>query len=286
VVFEPQMRDRVALRQALTAALRRAVTRQELRIAYQPVFDCGDGHVVGAEALVRWQHPERGLIGPADFLDAAERSGLIVDVGGWVLDEACRQAGEWDHLCQEDFRVHVNVSARQLCDPNTVAQLRHTLERHGTPPFRLRLDVTEAALLDDPEAAVRVCEELVDLGVGIAVDDFGTGHSALTTLQRFPVTALKIDRHFVAHAPSDPRTARLVRGVVALAEALGLESVAEGVETEEQARVVRDLGCTSYQGYLRAGPGPAAYVTTLLEDSRRVAPPALVIVRDLDDDGA
>jgi EAL domain-containing protein (putative c-di-GMP-specific phosphodiesterase class I) len=189
-------------------------------------------------------------------------------------------------LCHEHFRVHVNLSARQLCDPNAVAQVRHALERHGTPAYRLRFDVTEAALLDDPEAAVRVCEELVDLGVDIAVDDFGTGHSALTTLQRFPVTAVKIDRHVVTHAPSDARNARLVRGVVALAEALGLESVAEGVETEEQARVVRNLGCDSYQGYLRARPGPAAYVTTLLEDSRRVAPPALVIVRDLDDDGA
>jgi len=284
VVFEPQMRDRVTLRLALTAALRRAVANQELRLTYQPVFDCRYGHVVGAEALVRWQHPERGLIGPADFLEAAERSGLIVDIGGWVLGEACRQAAEWDRLCYDGFRVHVNVSARQLCDPNAVAQVRHALDRHGTPPYRLRLEVTEAALLDDPEAAVRVCEELVDLGVGIAVDDFGTGHSSLTTLQRFPVTAVKIDRHFVAHAPSDPRTARLVRGVVALAEALGLESVAEGVETEEQARVVRNLGCDSFQGFLRARPGPASYVTTLLEDSRRAAPPALVIVRDLDDD--
>jgi diguanylate cyclase (GGDEF)-like protein len=283
VVFEPQMRDRVALNLSLTAALRFAVSRRELRLAYQPVFDCGDGRLVGAEALVRWQHPERGLIGPADFLEAAELSGLIVDIGGWVLGEACRQAAEWDRLCQADFRVHVNVSARQLCDPNAAAQVRHALERHGAPPYRLRLEVTEAALLDDPEAAARVCDELVSLGVGIAVDDFGTGHSALTTLQRFPVTAVKIDRQFVAHAPSDPRTARLVRGVVALAEALGLESVAEGVETEEQARVVRDLGCSSFQGYLRARPGPASYVTTLLEDSRRAAPPTLVVVRDLDD---
>jgi len=284
VVFEPAMRDRVALGLALTAALRRAVANQELRLLYQPVFDCLDGHVVGAEALVRWQHPERGLIGPSDFLEAAERSGLIVDIGRWVIGEACRQAAEWDRLCHTNFRVHVNVSARELCDPNAVAQVRHALERHGTPAYRLRLEVTEAALLDDPEAAVRVCQELVDLGVGIAVDDFGTGHSALTTLQRFPVSAVKIDRHFVTHAPTDPRTARLVRGVVALADALGLESVAEGVETEEQARVVRALGCDSFQGYLRARPGPASYVTTLLEDSRRSAPPTLVVVRDLDDD--
>jgi diguanylate cyclase (GGDEF)-like protein len=282
-VFEPQMRDRVALRLALSAALRQAVTRHELRLMYQPVFDSRDGHVVGAEALVRWRHPERGLVGPAEFLEAAERSGLIVDIGGWVLGEACRQAAEWEHLCDDDFRVHVNVSARQLGAPGSAAQVRHALERHGTSPRRLRLDITEAALLEDPEAAARACEELAALGVGIAVDDFGTGHSALTTLQRFPVTALKIDRRFVARAPSDPRTARLVRGVVALAEALGLESVAEGVETEEQRRVVRDIGSDSYQGFLRARPGPAAYVTTLLEDSRRVSAPTLVIVRDADD---
>ena len=281
-VFEPQMRDRVAMRLALSAALRQAVTHHELRLMYQPVFDCRDGHLVGAEALVRWQHPERGLVGPVDFLDAAERSGLIVDIGGWVLGEACRQAADWEHLCDDDFRVHVNLSARQLGDPGAVAQVRHALERHGASPARLRLDITEAALLEDPEAAARACEELAALGVGIAVDDFGTGHSALTTLQRFPVTALKIDRHFVARAPSDPRTARLVRGVVALAETLGLESIAEGVETEEQRRVVRELGCDSYQGFLRARPGPAAYVTTLLADSRRVSPPTLVIVRDAD----
>jgi diguanylate cyclase (GGDEF)-like protein len=267
VVFDPGMRERVANRLALTTALRHAVDRDELRLLYQPQFGCRDDEVVGAEALVRWHNPERGMVPPVEFIEAAEESGVIVEIGAWVLDEACRQAAEWQHTAPRGFTVHVNLSPRQLADANVVPLVRHTLARHGLAPERLGLEITEGALMDDPEVAARTLEQLRDLGVQISVDDFGTGYSSLAYLQRFPVDTLKIDRFFVSRITEDPKTAALVRGIVGLADALGLGTVAEGVETDEQHRAVRDLGCRGYQGFLRARPGAAEIVTSLLDEA-------------------
>ncbi|MFN8168500.1 MAG: EAL domain-containing protein [Candidatus Nanopelagicales bacterium] len=266
VVFDPDMRARVANRLSLTTDLRHAISRDELRLLFQPQFDCEDDEIVGAEALVRWMHPERGMVPPVEFIEAAEESGIIVEIGAWVLDEACRQAALWQEVAPCRFTVHVNLSPRQLADANVVALVRHALARHGLDPSRLGLEITEGALMDDPEAAARTLEQLRDLGVQISVDDFGTGYSSLAYLQRFPVDTLKIDRFFVSRITEDAKTAALVRGIVGLADALGLGSVAEGVETPEQQRAVRELGCRSYQGFLRARPGVAGVVTGLLEE--------------------
>jgi diguanylate cyclase (GGDEF)-like protein len=273
VVFDPGMRERVATRLALTTSLRHAVTRGELRLLYQPQFDCSSDRVVGAEALVRWQHPERGMVSPLDFIEAAEESGVIVEIGAWVLDEACRQAAQWQAISPDDFTVHVNLSPRQLGDANVVPLVRHTLSRHALAPHRLGLEITEGALMDDPEAAARTLEQLHEIGVQISVDDFGTGYSSLAYLQRFPVNALKIDRFFVSRILQDGKTAALVRGIVGLADALGLATIAEGVETEEQRLATEDLGCGSYQGFLKARPGPASVLTGLLEATPLAAVP-------------
>ena len=267
VVFDPDMRARVANRLSLTTDLRHAIARDELRLLFQPQFDCADDAVMGAEALVRWAHPERGVVPPGEFIEAAEESGVIVEIGAWVLDEACRQAAAWQLLAPRGFAVHVNLSPRQLADANVVPLVRHTLARHGLAAERLGLEITEGALMDDPEAAARTLEQLGDLGVQISVDDFGTGYSSLAYLQRFPVDALKIDRFFVSRIAEDAKTAALVRGIVGLADALGLGTVAEGVETAEQQRALRELGCRGYQGYLRARPGAAEIVTGLLEEA-------------------
>jgi diguanylate cyclase (GGDEF)-like protein len=264
VIFDPAMRDRVANRLELTNALRHVVSRGELRVAYQPQFALDSADIVGAEALVRWQHPEWGLVPPNEFIEAAEEGGSILEIGAWVLDQACQQIANWQQLAPEDFTIHVNLSTRQLIDPNFVPLVQSKLALYGIEPGRLGLEITESALMSDPETAVRTVEDLHKLGVRISVDDFGTGYSSLAYLQRFPAHALKIDRFFISRIDHDDKTAALVKGIVSLADALGLETVAEGVETEVQRQLTEDLGCTSYQGFLRARPGTADVITGLL----------------------
>ena len=264
VIFDPAMRERVASRMELTNALRHAVARDELRLMYQPQFELNSADIVGAEALVRWQHPEWGLVSPSEFIEAAEESGSIIEIGAWVLDRACQEIAIWQRHAPENFTIHVNLSARQLIDPNLVPLVRNKLTTYGLDPRRLGLEITESALMSDPEAAARTVEDLHELGVRISVDDFGTGYSSLAYLQRFPVDALKIDRFFISRIDHDDKTAALVKGIIGLAEALGLETVAEGVETEGQRQLTEDLGCTSYQGFLRARPGTADVITGLL----------------------
>ena len=264
VVFDPEMRERVASRLELNNALRHAVTRNELRLMYQPQFALDSGRIVGAEALIRWQHPDWGIVPPSEFIEAAEESGSIIEIGAWVLDQACQALAAWQREAPENFTIHVNLSARQLIDPNLVPLVRNMLTLHQIEPHRLGLEITESALMSDPEAAARTVEDLHNLGVIISVDDFGTGYSSLAYLQRFPVDALKIDRFFISRIDHDPKTAALVKGIVSLAHALGLDTIAEGVETESQRHLTEGLGCTSYQGFLRARPGPADVITGLL----------------------
>ena len=268
VVFDPEMRERVANRLELNNALRHAVSRDELRLVYQPQFALDSANIVGAEALVRWQHPEWGLVPPSEFIEAAEESGSIIEIGAWVLDQACQALAGWQRQAPEDFTIHVNLSARQLIDPNLVPLVRNKLALYGIDPHRLGLEITESSLMSDPEAAARTVEDLHNLGVSISVDDFGTGYSSLAYLQRFPVDALKIDRFFISRVDHDDKTAALVKGIVSLANALGLDTIAEGVETESQRQLIEDLGCTSYQGFLRARPGTADIVTGLLASRR------------------
>ncbi|MGD9954932.1 MAG: putative bifunctional diguanylate cyclase/phosphodiesterase [Candidatus Nanopelagicales bacterium] len=270
VVFEPAMRARVTERLATANALRQGVARGELRVAYQPVFSCADDSVVGAEALVRWLSPERGLVQPAQFLDAAEDSGLIVEIGEWVLDQACRQMSVWESIAPVQFRIGVNLSPRQLSDPNVAGMFRAVAARYGVDPHRIVVEIGERALADDPETAERTLHNLLGHGVRVAVDNFGTGFAPLAHLQRFPVGALKIDRFFVTRLGTDRTAESLVRGVVALAHALDLETVAEGVENDAQRAAVAALGCDYYQGFLRARPGTPEVVTGLLESTTGV----------------
>ncbi len=251
----------------LLGELRTGIPAGELRLHHQPRVLLATGALDGVEVLVRWQHATRGLLPPAAFVDAAERSGLIVALGAWVLDTAVAQAARWweeaaveaaaSGLPVEVLVTAVNLSTRQLADPRVVDQVAATLDRHGLPPRYLTLEITETALLQDADAALRTLTGLKALGVGLSVDDFGTGYSSLTYLKRFPVDELKIDRSFVTGLGTDGEDAAIVAGCIQLAHGLGIRAVAEGVETEAQRSALVDLGCDMAQGYLFARPLPA-----------------------------
>ncbi|HWH27675.1 MAG TPA: EAL domain-containing protein, partial [Mycobacteriales bacterium] len=239
-------------RARLIEDLRRALAADELVVHFQPVVQLSDGRPVGAEALVRWQHPDKGLLSPGAFIGAAEDSGLIIDVGHHVLRQACRAAARWAQLGghRGAFHVAVNLSAKQLTRGGVVDAVRQALADTGAEPANLMLEVTESAVMSDVDVAVRTLQELREMGVAVAVDDFGTGYSSLTYLKRFPVTTLKIDRSFVAGLGKTDDDAAIVTSVINLARSMGLECIAEGVETEEQRLILQTLGCGRGQGFL------------------------------------
>jgi diguanylate cyclase (GGDEF)-like protein/PAS domain S-box-containing protein len=261
-LFDEQLRAAASSGLRLLAELRRAEGDCELRLHYQPVVQLHNEAVIGVEALVRWQHPTRGLVQPDDFVPFAERSGLIVGIGAWVVHEACVQAAAWAKHLQvpaPQLTVSVNVSGRQLARrAGLVRAVSMALDDSGVDPTSLVLEVTESALMDDAEAALRVLTELKTLGVQIAIDDFGTGYSSLVYLKRFPVDLLKIDRSFVAGLGRDREDAAIVRSVIDLAHALGIATVAEGIETQRHLAMLQDLGCAYGQGYLWSAPVPPA----------------------------
>jgi diguanylate cyclase (GGDEF)-like protein len=252
VLFDADMRASAVRRASLANELHLALDRDELRLLFQPAVDLRTARVMGAEALVRWQHPERGLLVPADWLDLAEDIGLLVPIGAWVLREACAAAATWP----AGMGVAVNLSAQELARPDLATRVRDALHAAGLDPSRLSLEVTEHALMADPELSVHNLERVGRLGTRVAVDDFGTGASSLALLQRLPLGALKVDRSFVSR--DDPT---IVQAVVSLAHALGLSAVAEGVETAEQLEWVRAMRCDAAQGYLLGRPGPAECLT-------------------------
>ncbi|HYZ11317.1 MAG TPA: EAL domain-containing protein [Actinomycetota bacterium] len=262
-VFDEAMRVRSAERLSMESALHRALERSEFRLHYQPAVAISDGSVVGVEALLRWEHPERGLVLPAEFIPVAEESGLIVPIGRWVLEEACRQADRWRRFGRETW-LSLNLSAHQLTAPGLVDEVRTALQTTATDPARLHLEITESALMADTEGAARVIRSLKELGVRVSIDDFGTGYSSLAHLKRLAVDTLKIDRSFVDGLGREPEDTAIVMAVLGMAHSLGLSVVAEGVETEEQAEALRDLGCTTAQGFLFARPEPAEAVSRLL----------------------
>ena len=257
VFFSPAERADAISRVTLPAALRQALADNEFVVHYQPVVELSTGRTVGAEALVRWAHADGTLAGPDSFIGAAEASGVIGALGAWVLQEACETALRWPAGPGGPAYVAVNLSAHQLEDPGLPAVVRKVLSGTGLGPSRLTLEVTESVLVVDPEAAIRRLRALRDLGVKIAIDDFGTGYSSLSYLKALPADVLKIDRTFVAGLGTDPADAAIVGAVLALAEALGLDVVAEGVETDTQAAELRRLGCSHAQGYLFGRPCPA-----------------------------
>ncbi len=241
----------------LASGLQKALTNQELELHYQPEVDARTGRVIAVEALLRWHHPLRGLVSPAEFIPLAEQTGLIVPIGDWVLRAACAQAQSWRRSKLSPVRVAVNLSARQLEDDDFVERAEDALEESGLEPTALELEITESLMARDTDQAAKRLAELRSLGVRIMVDDFGTGYSSLAHLKRFPVDGLKIDRSFVQDLPNDRHDASITRAVIAMAHELGLEVVAEGVEGQEQLAFLRSHGCDLAQGYLFGAPMPA-----------------------------
>lgn len=246
---------RVSSQMALQSDLRKALERGEFRLHYQPRGRLADDSVAGFEALIRWHHPVRGLVSPGEFISVAEETGLIVDIGRWVLQSACMQHCEWLQQGLTRGRVAVNVSARQFREPNLVEMVQRVLEQTGLPADALELEITEGVLMSDPRAS-RVVSALRELGVSVALDDFGTGFCSLSYLTRFPIDVLKIDRCFVHKITRDSQQAAIVTAVTSLSHRLNLEVVAEGVETEDELALVKELGCSQVQGYLFCKPLP------------------------------
>jgi EAL domain-containing protein (putative c-di-GMP-specific phosphodiesterase class I) len=253
-VFDSAMLADAVNRLETEGALRRGIAGDEFRVAYQPIVDLTRREVVGVEALVRWEHPERGLLMPNDFIALAEDTGLIAQLGEVVLGLACRQARRWGERAEHPLSVSVNLSGHQLAAPGLVAVVTKGLVASGLDPTLLCLEITESVLMSDVETTMNALTALRALGVRLAVDDFGTGYSALAYLKHFPVDQLKIDRSFIIGLERDPRDAAIVSSVLALADALGLTTVAEGVETAAQEEQLRALGCRYAQGYRFARP--------------------------------
>ena len=253
----------------LESGLRHAIERGELRINYQPVVDLLSGHIVGAEALVRWQHPVKGLVPPADFIPLAEETGLIVPLGQWMLDRACQQAAVWGPLQAAEgrpFLMSVNVSARQVATEGFIDGVFAALSGAGLDPSFLSLELTETFLMEDAHAAFSVLGELRERGIHISVDDFGTGYSSLAYLKRLPIHTVKVDRSFVSALGPEPEDSAIIVAVVSLARSIGLRVIAEGVETAGQLSLLRELGCHEAQGILMSRPQPADDFERLLQE--------------------
>ena len=275
VVFKPAMQQQVAKRLRLETQLRRAIEVGQFELHYQPFKDLRSGQTVGAEALVRWRHPRRGLLAPAQFISTTEETGLIVPLGRWVLEQACTQAAQWRaRYGDEAPSVSVNLSPRQLLDPELVTVLTRTLSQAGLEGRALHVEITESLLMTDSDLARRKLAELRALGIGVALDDFGTGYSSLAYLRHYPVDVIKIDQSFVAPLPEGPRPAALVRSIIDLAEALDMTTLAEGVENGEQARILTELGCHVGQGFFLCEPLTVGRLDALLAE--QFSPPSAV----------
>jgi diguanylate cyclase (GGDEF)-like protein/PAS domain S-box-containing protein len=267
-VFDAEMRARAVRRLETERELRHALDRDELELHYQPVIALGSGEIVGLEALVRWNHPERGLLDPGQFVPIAEDSGLIESIGRWVQETACRQALGWHDLRPDErpLDVAVNLSARQVAHRDLAGSVREILARTGLDPVNLRLEVTESVLVEESASATATLEALSEIGVRLVLDDFGTGYSSLAYLNRFPFDALKIDRSFVEGLGVEQERTAIVEAVIGMARALSLDAIAEGVENEAQLSELRRLGCDYAQGHLFSRPLAPQKVTSLLRE--------------------
>ena len=267
-LFDAEMRARAVRRLETERELRHALERDELELHYQPLVALGSGEIVGLEALVRWNHPERGLLDPGEFVSIAEDSGLIEPIGSWVQATACRQALGWHELRpdQRPLDVAVNLSARQVAHPDLAASVREVLARTGLDPVNLRLEITESVLVEESASAMATLAALSEIGVRLVLDDFGTGYSSLAYLNRFPFDALKIDRSFVEGLGLEQDRTAIVEAVIGMARALSLDAIAEGVENEVQLAELRRLGCDFAQGHLFSRPLAQGKVTRMLRE--------------------
>jgi len=255
--YQADMNASALERLELESDLRHALEQNEFILYYQPQFS-GDGkRLTGAEALLRWRHPTRGLVPPGDFIPVIEELGLVVDVGDWVLREACRQLKAWHQQKVRVPKVSVNISARQFSDGQLGTRIATILDETGLPPACLELELTESILMREVNEAMQILDSLKNLGLSIAVDDFGTGYSSLNYLKQFPIDVLKIDRTFVDGLPEGEQDAQIARAIIAMAHSLNLAVIAEGVETHEQLEFLREHGCDEVQGYLFGRPMPA-----------------------------
>lgn len=257
-MFDASLRNRAVANHDFDTAVARAIERRELFLLYQPLFALDEQTLRGAEALVRWRHPERGVIAPADFIPLAEERGLIGAIDAFVLDEACRQLAEWtrEGICPDRFTMAVNLSGRQLADPAIVERVKSTIAAHGVRPSQVCLEITETALIGELGAAANTLAGLSHLGVRLALDDFGTGYSTLAHVQRLNVDILKIDRSFVEQIGGSDRDREIIAAITAMAHALGMTVVGEGIETDRQLGVLAAIGCDEGQGFLLARPMP------------------------------
>lgn len=247
--YSPEINQRAKEHLLLEGELRHALLRNELRLFYQPKVSLRSGRIVGAEALIRWQHPSRGMVPPFKFITVAEETGLILDIGTWVLDEACRQIREWIDQGVQIPPIAVNISARQF-DEKLTKQVQIVLDRYRLEPASIKLEITESLLVRGADKVIPIMNALVAAGLALALDDFGTGYSSLAYLKKFPITTLKIDRSFVIGVPAEENDCAIARAIVTMGQHLRQEIVAEGVETREQMNFLRDLGCDQLQGYL------------------------------------
>jgi diguanylate cyclase (GGDEF)-like protein len=264
--FGPEMDAQMQVRRSMELDLRKALVAGEFELHYQPVVNLANDEISGVEALIRWHHPEKGLIPPNTFIPVAEEIGFIIQIGEWAIREACRAARSWP----EDIKIAVNLSPVQFRNPGFLAIVVSALSATGLPPDRLELEITEGMLLQDSEATLNTLYKLRALGVRIAMDDFGTGYSSLSYLQSFPFDKIKIDRSFVKDIADGVGSLNIVRAVAAMANGLGMTTTAEGVETLEQLDTVRAEGCTEMQGFLFSKPLPADEIEPLLLAKRRV----------------
>ncbi|HYY61470.1 MAG TPA: EAL domain-containing protein, partial [Burkholderiales bacterium] len=268
--YTPEINQRTKARAVLGRELRRALEREEFRLVYQPKFELKSERPSGAEALLRWQHPSRGVVSPAEFIPILEESGLIVQVGEWVLRQACTDLRAWQARGARPLPIAVNLSARQFRQLDLAARIRSIVDAAGVAPELLELEITESQLMQDPDHAIRAMRSLAAAGIRIAIDDFGTGYSSLAYLTRFPLSALKIDRSFVSGILQQGGDATIVRTIIEMAHTLGFAVIAEGVENEGQKHFLRGLGCEQAQGFLFSRPVDADAMAQLLGAKQHV----------------
>ena len=266
LVFTPELLSRSVAQLELETDLRRAIERKEFELYYQPIVSLETGSLIGFEALLRWRHPERGLIEPAEFISTAEDRGSIVAIGLWVLETACRQVRTWQEAFPRSrpLTINVNISARQFAERGLLDDIKTVLAKSVIAPETLHIEITESALMEDPDAASQTLRALRDLGVQIDLDDFGTGYSSLAYLHRFPIDTLKIDRSFISSSGVGVANPEIVQSILALAQSLSIKATAEGIETEEQLKQLRSLKCANAQGYYFSRPVNHAVATTLI----------------------
>jgi diguanylate cyclase (GGDEF)-like protein len=266
--YQPGLHATTVQRLQLKADLQQAIDRGQLLLHYQPIMALGTQRVAGLEALVRWQHPDRGLLAAGEFIPLAEATGLIVPIGRWVLQQACQQAKRWQDEADEPLTVSVNLSVRQFQEPDCIQQVRQVLDDTGLRPELLTLELTESLLMHDTEVTLAKLDELKQLGVRLAIDDFGTGYSSLSYLRQFPVDILKVDKSFVSGLGQGSEDSTLARAIIELGHTLGLRIIAEGIEDAGQLNELRALSCQLGQGFLFARPMTAAQVDRLLRGNR------------------